>query len=225
MNRATSLCLSTTLLGLCAACGRVIVDATNVDDTSGEGGSTTVSGSAATTGGAGGQSIDGGGMCNAPPPPTPTMPNQPGRYFNDNGIGWVAIPCSCDLWMANTLPTPITATIQLTVTPPDQTPTLDGPLDVEIAFDDPDASWYATWAKQTGNGASFTVTHEASTTTVRMGQSTLALLPAPVAACTTRKATAHVFGSSSATLSMHAALESGLPFPTTDATCLNPPPQ
>jgi hypothetical protein len=229
MNRTTSLCLFAALIGLVAACGKVVVDPIDHDGASGgsESGSSSGSGGAAaatTTGGTGGEAADGGGMCNAPLPPTPTVPDQPGCYFN-MGSGWVAVPCDCDLWMANTTSAPIAAGIQLTVTPPDQVPTLTGALDVEVAFDDPDASWYATWTKQVGSGQAFTVTSAGGVTTVRMGESVVALAPVSIAACTTRKATAQVYGGSySAVLSMQAVLDNAIASATTEGTCLAPPP-
>ncbi len=224
MNRTKSLCLFSALVGLVAACGRVVVDPIDRGGVSGEsGGAGGGGGAAATTGGAGGEPTDGGGMCNAPAPPSPTLPDQPGCYVN-MGSGWLSIPCLCDLWLANTTPAPITVGIQLSVTPPEQVPTLTGALDVEIAFDDPDASLYATWTKQGGNGESFAVTSEGGTTTVRMGAASVALAPVPVAACKTRTATARVSGSYTAVLSMEAVLDSGIAFATTEGTCLGPPP-
>jgi hypothetical protein len=166
---------------------------------------------------------DGGAMCDPPPPPSPTLPDQEGCYVND-GSGWVAVPCLCNLWLENTTPGPATASIELTVTPPEQVPTLIGALDIEIAFDDPDASWYAIWTNQAGSGDDFTVTSEGGTTTVRMGESGVALGPVPLAACETRKAIAHVSGSYSAMLSMHAVLDDGTVFATTDGSCSDIPP-
>jgi hypothetical protein len=210
-----------------AACGRVIVDPSGGVNggSGGSGGNSGSGGAAATTGGAGGEPSDGGEMCNTPPPPSPTLPDQPGCYVNTMGSGWVLIPCLCDLWLANTTPAPITAGIQLIVTPPEQIPTLTGPLDVEVAFDDPDASWFATWTKQPGNGEVFTVTSQGGTTTVRMGEGGFALAPVPIAACTTRKAVALVLGSTSATLTMKAILAdgNGSAIATTDGTCSSPP--
>ncbi len=70
-------------------------------------------------------------------------PAETARLLRQHGRRLASIPCLCDLWLANTTQAPITVGIQLTVTPPEQVPTLTGPLDVEIAFDDPDASLYA----------------------------------------------------------------------------------
>jgi hypothetical protein len=166
---------------------------------------------------------DDGEVCDPPAPPSPTMPQEEGCYVN-YGDGWVAVPCFCELWLENTTPGPATAGIELTVTPPEEVPTLTGTLNVEIAFDDPDASWYAIWTAQPGNGDAFTVTSEGGATTVRMGASGLSLGPVPLAACETRTAKAHVSGSYTATLSMHAVLDDGTVFAATDGSCSDIPP-
>ena len=160
-------------------------------------------------------------MCKPPPPPSPTLPQQLGCYV-DMGSGWVAVPCLCDLWLDNTTPGPATAGIELTVTPPDEVPTPPGAPGVDVAFDDPDASWYATWQQQAANGGAFTVTSDGGTTTVTMAESDVALGPVPLAACETRKAIAQVPGP--AVLSMHAVLADGTVFATVDAGCSNQPP-
>jgi hypothetical protein len=223
-HRPGLVCLLSALFGLLPACGgRVVVDAMGQGGVGGKSGGTGGS-AAATTGGAGGESPDGGAMCNTPPPPSPTVPDLPGCYTNVMNGGWVAIPCDCELWLANTTYAPITAAIQLTVTPPDEVPTLTGMLDVEVAFDDPDGSAYATWSNQAGNGVAFTVTNAGGTTTVRMGESSVVLAPVPVVACTTSKARASVSGSFSAKLHLHAALDEGSFSATADGTCSAIPP-
>ena len=168
-------------------------------------------------------SADGGVIC-APPPPSPTLPDQEGCYEDINGSGWVQVPCYCELWIENTTPGPATASIEFTVTPPEQVPTLNGTLDIEVAFDDPDASWYAIWTKQAGKGDAFTVTGEGGKTAVKMGESDIALGPVPLTACEMRKAIAHVSGSYLAMLSMHAVLDDGTVFATTDWRCSHLPP-
>jgi hypothetical protein len=215
MNRRPSVFVVLGLLGFVAACGGIAV--MPADDTAAASGAGGASGD-----GAGG----GGGACEPPPPPSPTVPDGGGCYVNDMGTGWVAIPCGCELWLENTSPTPVTADVQLAVTPPDQVPSLTGALDVEIAFEDPDASWYATWTQQPGSGEAFVVSNEGGKTNVRMGQSSVALAPVPLAACETRKAAAVVVPGSNftASLSMHAVLD-GAVTTTTDGTCSNPPPQ
>ena len=222
--RRGSLCLIFALPGLVAACGgRVVVDPVDLDGVGGKSGSSSAS-AAATTAGAGGESPDGGAMCNTPPPPSPTVPDQPGCYTNIMNGGWVAVPCECELWMANTTHAEITAAVRLTVTPPDEVPTLTGMLDVEVDFDDPDAGAYATWTSQAGSGVAFTVTNAGGTTTVRMGQSSVVLAPVPVVACSTRKAMARVSGSFSMKLSLHAALDEGSFSATADGVCSAIPP-
>lgn len=225
MNRRNALCLVSALIALSGGCGRSALDLLGARGANGEGSSATGSGGsggATTTGtGAGG---DAGGTCNEPPPPSPIQPSQPGCYENP-GSGWIPVPCSCDLWMPNTTFDSIPAILLLTVTPPDQVVSLDGPLEVGIAFDDPDASWYATWAKQQGNGVAFMVTNEGATTTLKMGEGSLVMGPVRIPACTTRKAVAHLTGSNyMAKLGIHAILGDGSVVTTTDATCSNPPP-
>jgi len=215
IHRALS---SGVLVALLAACGGV-----RFERDQGDSGSATGSGGgAATTTGAGGEPVDAGGICNAPPPPSPTPPTEPGCSTN-MGDGWVAVPCACDLWIANTTHEPISVGIQLTVTPPDAVPTLGGPLDAEVDFEDPDASWYATWSQQPGSGETFAVWTQGGETTVRMGQGSVALSPVEVAACKTRKARARQNGSYMVNLSMHAVLEGGMVIATADL-CSNPPP-
>jgi hypothetical protein len=214
MSRTAAALLAFGLLAATGACGGIAV--VPADDTDGS------SDGDATSAGAGG----GGGTCEPPPPPSPTVPDDAGCYVNENGTGWVAIPCGCELWLQNTSPAPVTADVELIVTPQDQVPSLGGTLDVEIAFEDPDASWYATWSQQSGNGDAFVVSNEDGKTTVRMGQNSVLLAPVPLAACETRKAAAVVAPGSNfaATLSMHGAVD-GAVSTTTDATCSNPPPE
>jgi hypothetical protein len=135
--------------------------------------------SAGTTSGGSGGASTGGRTCPPPPPPSATLPNTPGCFENNMGAGWIAVPCLCDLWLDNTTPGPATANITLAVPTPDQVPTLTGGLDVEVAFEDPDASWYARWATQAGNGVAFLVTSAAGKTTVRMGEAKVTLAPVP----------------------------------------------
>jgi hypothetical protein len=138
------------------------------------------------------------------------------------GSGWLPVPCSCELWPENDTTAPVTVAIDLTVTPPEEVPSLDGSLDVEIAFEDPDASWYDRWTTQAGNGVAFAVTHEGDATTVRLGQGSVELAPVPLAGCETRKGAAQVLGSLSAVLKAKATLDDGAAF---TMNCLNPPPQ
>jgi hypothetical protein len=129
------------------------------------------------------------------------------------------------LWLENTTPGVATATITLTVAPPTEMPTLGGPLDVEVTFDDADGSWFGAWQAQAANGAAFVVSEGAGETTVRMGESVLTLAPVPLRACETRKATAHISPelNTQAKLVMHAALADGAVIAAVDANCENLP--
>jgi hypothetical protein len=187
--------------------------------TSGAGGSTMSSGGSNTTSvGSGGT----GGTCPPPPPPSPTLPMTVGCY-EGTSAGWVAIPCECELWLQNTKAGPASATITLDVTAP-PLPELTG-TEVDVSFEDPDGSWFATWAQDTGNGVAFALTSGSGKTTVRMGTSTVTLSPVPLAACETRKALGYISSVDTTTLlKMHATLDNGsVLFATADGTCINPP--
>jgi hypothetical protein len=80
--------------------------------------------------------------------------------------------------------------ITLSITPTTGTaPSLTGPPDIEVAFDDADSSWFNVWSTQTGAGTTFAVTHAGSTTTVRLGAFSVALNAVPLAAGQSRNAT------------------------------------
>jgi hypothetical protein len=82
------------------------------------------------------------------------------------------------------------AQITLTATPNTGTaPSLTALPDVEVAFDDSDSSWFNAWKTQTGAGTTFQVTHSGSTTTVRLGNFSVALNSVPLAAGQSRNAT------------------------------------
>jgi hypothetical protein len=106
---------------------------------------------------------------------------------------------------------------------PPQVPSLAGPIDVEVAFEDPDATLYAIWASQIGGGQAFAVVHAGTATTVRMGASDVTLPPVPVAACETEKGHALVIPANGAdvALQIHAVLEDGTGPQAVDATCQN----
>ena len=152
--------------------------------------------------------------------PSPTLPTDEGCYVND-GSGWIAVPCLCELWIENAEPGACAASVALSVSPPDQAAALGGALDVGVAFEDTDASWYAIWAAQAGGGDAFAVTSEGGTTTVELLAGDVALAPVPLAACETRKAMAYVSGSDTATLGMHAVIGGTA---STDGSCDAIPP-
>ena len=68
-------------------------------------------------------------------------------------------------------------------------PSLTTLPDVEVAFDDADLTWFNVWSAQTGNGSTFKVSHAGSTTTVRLGSFSVALIQVQLAAGQTRNAT------------------------------------
>lgn len=106
-----------------------------------------------------------------------------------------------------------TAQITLTVTPnTGTTPSLTGSPDVEVTFDDSDSSWFNVWNTQTGNGTTFSVTHNggANSTTVRLGAFSVALNPVPLSASQTRNATGSINPTSGTlTLQIAATLTAG----------------
>jgi hypothetical protein len=59
-----------------------------------------------------------------------------------------------------------------------------------VDFDDADSSWYNVWNVQAGNGTTFAVTHNttSSKTTVNLGAFSVALNAVPLAAGQTRNA-------------------------------------
>jgi hypothetical protein len=213
------------ILGLAACGANANVRELSGGATSGAGGATSGAGGATmSSGGSSTASVGSGGsgaMCSPPPPPSSSLPTTPG-CFEGTTAGWVAIPCLCELWLQNTKAGPASATITLDVTAP-PLPALTG-VEVDVAFDDPDGSWLATWADEAGNGVAFALTSGGGKTTVRLGTSTVTLAPVPLAACETRKALAYISSVDTTTvLKMHATLDDGSVFATTDGTCANPP--
>ena len=132
------------------------------------------------------------------------------------GSGWVAVPCTCDLWLTNTSPSSIAARIQVTVKPDPQSP--PGPV-ADIAFDDPDASFHAVWKAQAADG-SFVVANASGKTTVSV-EHDVTLASVPLAGCTTRTARTEL---KSATVSMHAVRDDGTELATMPL-CFTPNPQ
>jgi hypothetical protein len=99
------------------------------------------------------------------------------------------------------------AQITLSLSPPIGTaPSLTADPDVEVQFDDADASWWNAWKAQAGSGKSFAATHSGNTTTVRLGAYSVKLDPVPLAAGEKRNAAGSVTGSGPVTLRIAAAL-------------------
>jgi hypothetical protein len=172
-----SLILLLPIAAVAAFCGAI----------AGCGGSTTNGdGSGGAAGGPAGGGAGGSGdaACAPSDPPTPVSEAPPGVgcYVGVAGV-WIETPCSCQLWLRNTLPSGVKVAVSLLFKPVDIVPSLTGSPDVEVMFEDADATWYATLARQPGNGSQFSVAHVGNTTTVRLGASSLTLSTVSLPAC------------------------------------------
>jgi len=179
---------------------------------SGCGGQASASGGVATVGGAtssgsgmggaGGANANGTSTCaNGLSAPSATRPTLPGCYAYVSQ-GWVKVPCNCELPIDNTAPATARARFTFTVDPSSIAPTLDGPVDVEITFDDADRSWFNVWASQPDTGRTFGVTASNGSTTVRLGAYSVTLASVDEPSCQSRQGMARVSGDSSAKLVM-----------------------
>jgi hypothetical protein len=102
------------------------------------------------------------------------------------------LPCNCDLWLRNTAGGPVSVKLALAFSPADMLPSLTGSPDVEVKFEDADASWYGVWAQQAARDASFNVTNDSGYTTVRLGASSVDLDPVAMAGCESRSPTGSI---------------------------------
>jgi hypothetical protein len=179
-----------------------------------------VSGYLRCTGGCYVDETDGGanGCVNEAPISKPPPPNI-GCYFGTAACGWQKVECGGELDVKN--PSAATAKVQfvLTLVPSTVIPALAGTPDVEIAFDDPDGTWAATWSAQAGSGTTFIVRKDygnpnvggaapaAGMTTVRLGIARLALAPVSLSALQSTVVQAAMNGApTSARLSMEAVV-------------------
>lgn len=175
----------------------------------------------------------GSGEC--PPPPLPAPPAFPGGPPSDIGCAsetagvWQEEPCSCELWLRSTSASPLETTLSFSYTPTDMAPTLTDAADaVEAAvdFEDDDGAWYDAWSAQSGNGTSFAVGRNGTTTSVRLATTNLTLDPVALPACARQTATATVRGPWGVELSlaMSATLrdETGSVVGTSTGTCFQP---
>jgi len=107
-------------------------------------------------------------------PPLAGAPSELGCYAHVDG-GWRRGQCSCELWVKN--PDPNWALVELTfmVTGGTAPPSLDAPESIEVAFDDPDSSWFNSWVLP-ANGERFSVTRDGATTIVRLGAAEVGLM-------------------------------------------------
>ena len=126
--------------------------------------------------------------------PTLAEPTGIGCYFSTRDCGLRKVECNGELDVTNPAATAATVEFTLTVVPSNVIPTLSGPPEVDIAFDDPDGTWATTWSAQPGNGNTFVVhtgagnpnvggvAPAAGMTTVRMGTGSLKLASVPLVA-------------------------------------------
>lgn len=82
--------------------------------------------------------------------------------------------------------------LALAFSPADMVPSLTGSPDVEVKFEDADASWYGVWAPQAARDASFNVTNDTGYTTVRLGASSVNLDSVAMAGCESRSPTGSI---------------------------------
>jgi hypothetical protein len=117
---------------------------------------------------------------------------------------------------------------------PNQVPSLAaGGLDASVTFDDPSGTWAAVWNAQTGAGTAFSIstsgTGATETTSVRLGQLSVALDAVPIGAGTSHTATASLSGlTATADLNLQAVLTdatTGAMLVTNGGTCEENPPQ
>jgi len=86
----------------------------------------------------------------------------------------------------------VSVKLALAFSPADMVPSLVGTPDVEVKFEDADASWYGVWAAQAARDASFNVTSDSGFTTVRLGASNVHLDPVAMAGCESRSPTGSI---------------------------------
>jgi hypothetical protein len=122
-------------------------------------------------------------------------------------VCWQKVPCNCELSIENPAASVASVQFAFTVTPAMAAPSLSGDLEITVAFDDPDASWYAAWATQAEAGTTFAVTKAAGTTTVTLVAASVALPNVPLPASASREVWARVIGGPwSTSLDMDATL-------------------
>jgi hypothetical protein len=139
-------------------------------------------------------------------PTTGPPPPNVGCYVGTS-CGWQKVPCNCELSVVSPSALATNVVFALTVTPSNAAPALTGLPDIEVAFDDPGASWFAAWSAQSGAGSTFTVTMASGKTTVRLATSNLVLASVSLAASASREAWGLIAGALSGTkLSMKATV-------------------
>jgi hypothetical protein len=125
-------------------------------------------------------------------PATGPPPQVVGCYVGT--ICWQKVPCNCELPIKNPATSVANVQFALTVMPATVTPSSSGDLEITVAFDDPDASWYAAWTGQAGATPTFAVTKTAGTTTVTLAATSVVLPKVPLPASASREVWARVIG-------------------------------
>jgi hypothetical protein len=214
VRASTSSLLMACALACCAAlpsCGGRSSDGASAGNAaSGAGGSTTSPG----IGGDSAVSGSMGGGCPSPPPGAPaTNPDIPppavGCYFYTNGV-WHPTPCDCDLSLSNPIGASVAVAFSFTFSPANAVPSLTDLPDVEVTFEDADASWYKVWARQPQSLTHpiFSVTKADGKTTVRLASNTVTLDPVSLPGCarSVPKGSIHAAWGTALALDMQATL-------------------
>jgi hypothetical protein len=123
---------------------------------------------------------------------------------------WQPTPCDCDLWLSNPVGAKAAVAFSFTFLPANIVPSLTDLPDVEVTFEDADASWYKVWARQPQLLAqpSFSVTTADGKTTVRLASNSVTLDPVSLPGCARSVPTSSIQGNwgTPLFLEMHATL-------------------
>jgi hypothetical protein len=87
---------------------------------------------------------------------------------------------NCEIPLTNA--TTSSGNVTLTLTASGATPSLTGMNNLSVTFDDPNGTWAAVWVAGTGSGVAYQVMAVGGQTTVRLGHTSVALDPVPLAA-------------------------------------------
>jgi hypothetical protein len=87
---------------------------------------------------------------------------------------------NCEIPLTNA--TTSNGNVTLTLTSNGAIPSLTGQNNLSVTFDDPNGAWAAVWSTGTGSGSAYQVTSAGGQTTVRLGQTSVALPAVPLAA-------------------------------------------
>jgi hypothetical protein len=154
--------------------------------------------------------------------PLAGAPGAVGCYVHETN-GWLQIPCNCELWVKNTDPAPAQVAVTFTVHGGTEPPSLDSAPAIEVAFEDPEASWFNQWSADASASTDFAIARSGDSTVVRLGATSVVLPTVSLPACTTRVATATMTGTSAEQiLDLQAAVDAQGELSTSTASCINP---